>query len=70
MRRRASKLTPARANGGKVQVPKGFAMMDRERLRDLARAAIDRRWELEAKRAVEKYREVCGGASLFIPSGR
>ncbi len=41
-----------------MRVPKGFAMMDRERLLDLARAAIERRWEREAKKAVEKHRYV------------
>lgn len=40
------KRTKAEAGsmGGKAKVPKGFAKMDKERLRELSKKAIEKRW--------------------------
>lgn len=38
------KRSAAGKKGGSAKVPKGFAMMDKEKLRELSKNAINKRW--------------------------
>lgn len=39
--------------GGKAQVPKGFAAMDKERLKEVTKAGGKKRWEIEKNKPRE-----------------